>query len=1202
MHTPEEQSLIEKLKWFKRGGEIIPKADHGLKLLNKIYDKIFPDKKLAELTDKEWDQAYNYILKKYGGKESNLLQKVRDYHFYAKNPINMGSELSGKPIEYIHRTHSKPFNVFDFDYKNKTDHGFRGRGGYFLGENTPEFDKQKYGPNELKVYLKISEPIHGSTYNLKPGKNDSPDFMQYIGKHSRSDTEKLLKQTLTEISENFIKARDTFLKNECPVPRNLKAIGITESTTAEEMQKLIEKEIKKFPEEFQDSEETLLSMSMEEYLGKRSQTLKANSDFLDERLKSLGIGIESSEEEIKSILSKPLDTLIPENFDSIDAYMDNYEIVSYNPKNIKFSQAITRDDSGNVIPLSKRDDFTNEDMRYKKGGTLKLQEGGSIREYQEEFPDIQQFRHLLNEYVAQDFDNDLYDLFNSGNIKYGQLDEEAEKLLTKKYNLSPKQLKETLEDLINSGNGQILIEDLVTPIQETSYFKNGGIMLKYRNGKDLVINTLNDAIASSKRIIANEGTTRSEKLTKKISDELTKKEPGASKPRVKKTPELLDQNEVDNISNTILAPLQQSSIDKAYTKQGLTPETKTFEGFLLSGTTLKVSEDLTLKMQKAASVTQDPKIEQLSKIVTAAYQSETQLPQEFVKDLQGILTGTNFSVSGKNKANVYWGSASITSRKKQELLECFDTIKSGQYELNQSTCDRLQRNGQKIVVGNKDILGALRRQFNTDTPAVMDAHTKFALDPNIAPVTDEEYELATIGIIPERFQVSTLDPKVLAKDSFGAYLNPQAYIWQQGDRNYQRAAVIRRWLADQYPGRQINFATDYQINPKELPTDPTTRGVVLPVKTSWASFTDTSGKTKRLVKKSYYQTDEFGDPLLDEKGAYIYGATTSSSAASPRKTVFTVDGYNTNIPAFNVTPNRRVSQKKVAQAEANIRQLAAENEEFFLEYTQALREENTEEMVKLAHNNEDTANALLKELAVIDDQEMYSKLAGQVHHLDELTMQAAKLLVENHYDVEKSISAYPEKRKQFEYLRDMILLPQEFHTGPTESAHNYSGVATLSNLGEGLGLTRLGVGTDPDAITQNIVKNNTEGLLTRLQEFKEKTVAKLTQRRSKAQTINDTKESKMGKIESVEEQLQSMKRKDTKKYAKKTAYLAKLQKELEKTIQDYNAYTQRTESIKQYSLAGIQKHFDVLDDNVRNVLNQLVQAKQGTKLIYKKYF
>ena len=49
------------------------------------------------------------------------------------------------------------------------------------------------------------------------------------------------------------------------------------------------------------------------------------------------------------------------------------EIIVGNPNNIKSANAITKTDAGNIIPIVKRDNFHNLDIRYKQGGILKTQ-------------------------------------------------------------------------------------------------------------------------------------------------------------------------------------------------------------------------------------------------------------------------------------------------------------------------------------------------------------------------------------------------------------------------------------------------------------------------------------------------------------------------------------------------------------------------------------------------------------------------------------------------------------------------------------------------------------------------------------------------------------------------------------------------------------------------------------------------------------
>lgn len=71
-------------------------------------------------------------------------------------------------------------------------------------------------------------------------------------------------------------------------------------------------------------------------------------------------------ERVKSLYDKRHKEYIESlgNLDDADSYMSQSENVLWNDKHIKLADPITYDDSGNIIPLSKRDDFTNSNIRY----------------------------------------------------------------------------------------------------------------------------------------------------------------------------------------------------------------------------------------------------------------------------------------------------------------------------------------------------------------------------------------------------------------------------------------------------------------------------------------------------------------------------------------------------------------------------------------------------------------------------------------------------------------------------------------------------------------------------------------------------------------------------------------------------------------------------------------------------------------------
>lgn len=74
------------------------------------------------------------------------------------------------------------------------------------------------------------------------------------------------------------------------------------------------------------------------------------------------------EELFEDMVTKPQD-IMSKGYDGVlvnygKNHLDDFELAQYNPKNVKLSKAITYDDNGKIIPLSKRDNFTNPDIRF----------------------------------------------------------------------------------------------------------------------------------------------------------------------------------------------------------------------------------------------------------------------------------------------------------------------------------------------------------------------------------------------------------------------------------------------------------------------------------------------------------------------------------------------------------------------------------------------------------------------------------------------------------------------------------------------------------------------------------------------------------------------------------------------------------------------------------------------------------------------
>lgn len=74
-------------------------------------------------------------------------------------------------------------------------------------------------------------------------------------------------------------------------------------------------------------------------------------------------------DKFNSITKSGYDHVINTNFDN-SWFKKRPEVIIFNPNLIKSTDAITYDDFGNIIPLSKRDNFNLKDTRFKQGGKL----------------------------------------------------------------------------------------------------------------------------------------------------------------------------------------------------------------------------------------------------------------------------------------------------------------------------------------------------------------------------------------------------------------------------------------------------------------------------------------------------------------------------------------------------------------------------------------------------------------------------------------------------------------------------------------------------------------------------------------------------------------------------------------------------------------------------------------------------------------
>ena len=416
--TPEELEIVKQTKWFKEGGNLIPKAAGGKKLLEDIFHKIFPGKTLKDLTPEEWDIAYDYVLKRYNNNPSNILQKIRDYHFYTAAPDTIVKEASGKPLQVFHGGTSPNIREFSLDTPNNAS-------------LTNTLDK--------RIYFSDKKGI-ASQYAV------DPEYKLALTIDHLADAVGLDKEGLEIIASRL----------EMPI-----------------------EDVKKIVEDYKIGLDFVRRKTNEEdfiypaYLNIRKHAdVDLDGDIIARLSKEQRAKINAE----PGAIIRNVDESVSNQYGIRVAPSTDY-LVQY-PQQIKRSAAITYDTNGNIIPISKRDDFYNPDINFKEGGTInKFQDGGTLSRWSIE-QELPIFRHLKNPQLAQNIDQDLNEFFAKGEIQYGQLSKDARRDLQRKYNLDQKQIKETLDDLYNAGLGKALIADLITANINLASFKSGGVIQK----------------------------------------------------------------------------------------------------------------------------------------------------------------------------------------------------------------------------------------------------------------------------------------------------------------------------------------------------------------------------------------------------------------------------------------------------------------------------------------------------------------------------------------------------------------------------------------------------------------------------------------------------------------------------------------------------------------------------------------------------
>lgn len=327
---------------------------------------------------------------------------------------------------FYHGTNSDNFNVFDKSYIGAAnDSGFFGKGFYFAYSRG---EASYYGRNVKKAYLRITKPFdfQQEMYMLdgkrSPGRADiafivnfTNKFPELAEKHSVSYVEKGSDNVKTmpyaEFSELFIKYYNSVDFKVEKLENTDNEFAVLADKYTQTYEGVDGKKHKftdyKFNQRVygQDAANDKVMLTMK-YIE------KVVFDYVDTGTSNIG-GVASVIMESPELSSK----LRKLGYDGVIQSKDGDEAVVFDSEQIKAADPITYDDNGNIIPLSKRFDSENEDIRYSREperlNELRRQnerklaqataedaanenERGLIRDYQKQYSKVEDIREKLS--------------------------------------------------------------------------------------------------------------------------------------------------------------------------------------------------------------------------------------------------------------------------------------------------------------------------------------------------------------------------------------------------------------------------------------------------------------------------------------------------------------------------------------------------------------------------------------------------------------------------------------------------------------------------------------------------------------------------------------------------------------------------------------------------------------------------------------
>lgn len=487
---------------------------------------------------------------------------------------------------------------------------------------------------------------------------------------------------------------------------------------------------------------------------------------------------------------------------------------------------------------------------------LKAQEGAKLPEtfiIQEE-PELDYeepeftFRHLKDEYQAQDFDNDLNDFYYRGQITNGELSEKAKHKLQRDYNLNNIELNETFDDLYAAGLAKALTLDLEEPEESnvTLAYKTGGRLIPKASVGGVLLdlgNRLLKSMSGGTQVLSK----RISKKTKNALEAVVTSDPRVSKYYQEGMP----------IPDNLIKELQDSDEARSFYKQATkysedkinlaVSQNKEFseelvnridsqakvpytEGGNASHTFDFVPTSLVESYDKLKKLKKDDRIDLIVDTLKEAKKNNITLPEEYISYLKNIIKvpkvsaqkelGKFGTVSSKDLDLLDFNplNEEFNFDKKLDLaISSLKSIKENSFTVSplMLTENYFKTGGiSQHYMNNKYLTKEFRRTFNEEEWAKIAQHQIGDLS-SLPELTDREMlDAINDGIIPEAYhkefhskEIANLDKIINDANSTSQQIK-KAKLYKQAYENSQhnidlarlKAGILQQWANKQYNG------------------------------------------------------------------------------------------------------------------------------------------------------------------------------------------------------------------------------------------------------------------------------------------------------------------------------------------------------------------------------------------------------------------